>query len=236
MQKIHYPAQLPYTRQAQGLTLKEKLAFTFAGIIVLCGGVILVQRTVRKRQANAQQRLTYEDGSAATFAKQIKMAFDNDGWWGTDIESLRRVVVRIPTKQAFRQVIESYGKMYNQSMMAEMENELQSSEYNEVLAIISAKPERAISPGAGTGLTAGHFQGWAARLNSAFSKTYGLFPGTDEDAIRAVFIEIPSQTAFIHTANAYRGMYGRELTNDLKSELEFWEYGAFMSIIQQKPQ
>lgn len=220
--------------QQQGLTLREKLAWSLAGIILLGGTVILVRNTVRKRQAEQQQRLTYQDGSAATYAKQIKMAFDNDGWWGTNTAGLRAAIVRIPTKQSFRDVMDSYRKMYQRSMLADMESELQASEYNEMLSIIAAKPERHNTGGA-VAITIQHLQGWAGRLKAAFEKRYGFLPGTDEDAIRAVFMEMPTQAAFMQTASVYRSIYGRDLSADLRGELEFWEYQPYMQIISQKP-
>lgn len=236
MYSPHYPTYHRYSyQQQQGLTLREKLAWSLAGIIALGGAFILIRNTVRKRQADEQQRLTYVDGSAPTYAKQVRMAFANDGWWGTDTDSLRNTIVRIPTKQVFREVMDSYRKMYNRSLLADMESELQTSEYNEMLAIINAKPERTNASGQTNLLTAAQVQSWAARLKAAFDKRYGFMPGTDEDAIRAVFTEMPTQSAFAYTAAAYKSMYGRDLASDLKGELEFWEYAPYMQIIQQKP-
>ena len=58
---------------------------------------------------------------------------------------------------------------------------------------------------------------------------------TDENAIKAVFLEIPTQEDFKQTAIAYQKIYGNDLIGDLKSELEFWEYGPYMAIINNKP-
>ena len=76
---------------------------------------------------------------------------------------------------------------------------------------------------------------WARRLKAAFDITYGPFPGTDEDAIKAVFMEIPSQAAFAQVGIAYKKEYSKDLISDLKSELEFWEYAPMMQIINTKP-
>ncbi|HVI45231.1 MAG TPA: hypothetical protein VM802_10185 [Chitinophaga sp.] len=215
------------------LTLKEKLQYGLVGIIVIGGAVIIARRAILKDRANREQRLTYIDGNPATYAKQIKMAFDNDGWWGTDVKSLRTVVRHIPSKQVFKETMDSYAKLYNRSMMSDMQKELKSTEYNEMLAIINVKPER--NNGVQQQLSPAQYQSWAIRLKAAFDMAYGMFPGTDEAAIKAVFIEIPTQSAFEQVGRVYRTMYGNDLKHDLRHELEFWEYPSYMQIIYNKP-
>lgn len=226
-----------YHRQefSERLTTREKIAVGLAGIVMLGGAIILVRKMVTKRQADAEQKLTYQEGSTATLAKQIKMAFDNDGWFGTNTEALRNTIRRIPSRQIFRQTMDSYQKLYNSSLLRDMESELQLSEYNEMLSIISAKPERYTTSSANQPLTPVNFQSWAARLKAAFDKSYGFIPGTDEAAIKAVFNEIPTQSAFVQVGFAYKSLYGRDLITDLKGELEFWEYTPYLQIIYQKP-
>lgn len=60
-------------------------------------------------------------------------------------------------------------------------------------------------------------------------------PGTDEEAIKAVFIEIPTQSAFVQVGTAFQLLYNTNLLTALKSELEFWEYEPMMKIITSKP-
>ena len=79
------------------------------------------------------------------------------------------------------------------------------------------------------------YDGWAKRLKAAFDKEYGFVPGTDEDAIKAVFNEIPTQKAFIMTGIVYNKLYGSNMMTDLKGELEMWEYSDYMKIILSKP-
>ena len=69
------------------------------------------------------------------------------------------------------------------------------------------------------------YDGWAKRLKAAFDKSYGFMPGTDEDAIKAVFNEIPTQKAFVLTGIWYKKLYASNMMTDLKGELEMWEYG-----------
>jgi hypothetical protein len=215
-------------------TLKEKITYTILGIVVIGGSFFIGRSIVRRAKADNEERKTFEDGSAATYAKQIKMAFENDGWGGTDEEALRSILRKIASKEDFKNVLVSYERLYNSSMMRDMKDELQATEYNEMLAIIAAKPDRII-PGKKYGLTAVQYQSWARRLKAAFDISYGPFPGTDEPAIKAVFLEIPTQADFQKVARAYTQEYARDLITDLKSELEFWEYSPMMKIIEDKP-
>jgi hypothetical protein len=218
----------------QGFTLKEKIRYSLLGIVVVGGALLVGRGIIRKAAAKNEQKKTLEEGSAPTYAKQIKMAFHNDGWPGTDKEALRQAMRSIPSKSEFRKVMSSYQRLYNSSLLGDMQNALKSTEYNELLYIVAAKPET-YNPSAPMLLTAQQTGAWAKRLKAAFDITYGPFPGTDEQAIKAVFLEIPTQAAFGQVAAVYKSLYGNELDADLKSELEFWEYGPMMQIISNKP-
>ena len=127
-----------------------------------------VERLAKKglKIINHEELKTLEDGNAPTIAKQIKMAFDNDGWFGTDKDALRAAVRAIQSKSEFRKVMVSYQKLYNSSLLGDMQKELKSTEYNEMLYIVSAKPET-YNPNAPQQLTMDQLQGWAKRLNAA---------------------------------------------------------------------
>ncbi len=221
---------------ADEFTVEEKIKYGILGLVVIGGSFFIGRSIVRKARANTEEKKTYEDGTPATYAKQIKMAFENDMWWGwgTDEEALRKVIIAIPSKDEFKKVINSYQKLYARSMMADMQDDLTTSEYNEMLAIIASKPERGNAP-IQIQMSSLQYQSWAKRLKAAFEVTYWMLPGTDEDAVKAVFMEMPSQAAFWETAKAYQSLYGDDLVSDLKSELEFWEYVPMMEIIMKKP-
>lgn len=226
------------THEHDEFSLKEKLQYGILGVIVLGGSFFIGRSIIRKARAKSEQKRTYEDGNPATYAQEIKMAFENDMWfgWGTDEDKLRKTIIAIPSKEEFRKVINSYQKLYARSLMADMKDELTSSEYDEMLAIISTKPERG---NASIQIQSNPLQygAWARRLRAAFDvHTWGFLPyGTDEEAIKAVFMEMPTQAAFWETAKAYKAEYGDDLVDDLKSELEFYEYASYMSIIVNKP-
>ena len=217
-----------------GMTVKEKIQYSLLGIIVLGGSVIIGRNWIKKAVAKNEQNGTLEEGSTPTYAKQIRMAFDNDGWLGTDKVALRAAIREIPSKNEFRKVMVSYQRLYNSSLLADMQKELKSTEYNEMLSIVSAKPDiyRSTSP---KQITSGDLQGWAKRLRAAFDISYGPFPGTDEPAIKAVFLEIPTQSVFNEVSAVYQSLFGSDLITDLKSELEYWEYDPMMRLINSKP-
>ena len=215
------------------LTVREKIQYSLLGVLVLGGAVMLGRSIVKKATASNEQRKTYTEGNTATYAKQIKMAFDNDGWWGTDKDVLRQVIRVIPSKAEFRKVMTSYQKLYGRNLLADMQGELKTTEYNEILAIISTKPEHGEETV--NEVTAEKLQSWAKRVRAAFEISYGPFPGTDEPAIRAVFLEIPTQEAYRKMATVYQSMYGNSFTDDLRSELELWEYAPMMQLISGKP-
>jgi len=219
-------------------TLEEKIKYGIAGVIVLGASFFIGRSIIRKARSTSEEKRTFEDGNEATYAKQMKMAFENDNWfgWGTDEEALRKTIQAIPSKEVFRKVIKSYQKLYARSLMADMKSDLSTSEYEEMLAIISTKPEKGVKPFQ-IQISVQQCQAWAKRLRSAFNEhTWGFLPyGTDEEAIKSVFMEMPSQTAFNETARAYMNLYGDDLISDLKSEREFYEWGPMMSIISKKP-
>ena len=214
------------------LTLKEKILYSLIGLGIVGGGVFFGRKLVLKSVANREEKKSFEDGTPATYAKQIKMAFENDGWWGTDTEKLRTTLRDIPSKQVFLKVQESYKKLYNGNMIADMSDELQSTEYNEMMQIIAAKPLKA---GAKVSDPNIKYMAWAKRLKAAFDKVYGFLPGTDAEAIKAVLAEIPTQKAFINTGIIYKKLYGSNVMNELKSEGEFGQYSEWMKIITSKP-
>ena len=213
-------------------TIKEKVLYTLAGVVILGGSLFIGRSLIRKARSNSEEKKTFEEGSPADMAKRLKMAFENDGWFGTDENAIRNVFRSVPSKDEFKKIITSYQKLYSSSLMADLKDELQSSEYNEMLAILSAKPEQNGQP-----LLPGSAQhsAWARRLKAAFDLSYGWFPGTDEDAIKAVFMEIPTQTAFQQVALAYKKEFGNDLLIDLYKELEAWERAEMMDIINKKP-
>jgi hypothetical protein len=225
-----------YSHNPDDFTLKEKLQYAAIGLLLVGGTFFIGRKLVREARAMNEEKKTYDDGNAAYYAQKLKMAFENDNsfGWGTDEEAIRAVLRKVPTKAEFKAVMASYQKLYARSLMADLKEELSTSEYNEMLAIVGGKPD-AITKNGQPLIGPQQYRSWAQRLRAAFDITYWFVPGTDEAAIKAVFMEIPTQADFQQVARAYQSEYGDDLMRDLKSELEFWEFGSMMNIIQQKP-
>jgi hypothetical protein len=220
-------SQLPVTTS---VSPKNEFIYGILGLLAVGGAIYFGRRYILKRIAGKEENSSLEEGSAPTYAKQLKMSFENDGWPGTDTTALRNTLRQIKSKDEFKQVMTSYGKLYNTNLLKDMSNELQSTEYNEMIQIVGAKPEK---KGAVPSKTL--YIAWAKRMKAAFDKMYGLFPGTDSDAIIAVFNEMPTQTALVQTAGVYKSLFGSNMLEDLKSEGEFGQYEQWMKIIIGKP-
>jgi hypothetical protein len=217
-------------------TLKEVVLYGALSLVVLGGSFFVGRTIIRKARSTSEEKKTYTDDNAAFYAQKLKLAFENDMIfnWGTDEEAIRNTLRAVPSKEVFKSIINSYQKLYARSLMMDLKSELTTSDYNEMLAIIAGKPDKANSSTANQ-IGDQQYTAWAQRLKAAFDITYWFVPGTDEPAIKAVFTEMPTQLDFQKTALAYKKLYGNNLINDLQHELEFWEYGSFMEIINNKP-
>ncbi len=192
-------------------------------------------RIVRKQIANVEENKSLGKDQHATWAKQIKNAFDNNGWWGTDEALLRNTIKEIPSQEDFEKVQASYRKLYEGANLVEtMTGELKQTEYNEMLAIIEGKPEKAKD--AKKGVVIYDPDVWAKRFNAAVNYQWlGVFWGTDTEAITAVVNELPSQQAFVETAAAYRKLYGVSLMDDLTGDISPTEIANYKATVLRKP-
>lgn len=227
---LAYPTPISYPPQV-GTSLKEKLGYGIAASLILGAGIYFIDRAVKKQKEKKSDLKSFADGSPQTLAKQIKMTFENDGLPGTDLVKLRYLMGSLKSKQQWNQVLTEYDNQFHSNLLADMKKELESSEYDEMMFIKESKPEKAGQKIAKEVL----YKNWAKRLKSAFDKTYSFLPGTDENAIKAVFMEIPTQQDFVNVGKAYQREYKSSFITDLKSELEFWEYPNYMNLIVKKP-
>lgn len=224
-----YPTQ-NYPPQ-QGMSLKEKLGYGIVATLLLGTGIYIVNKKYQKIIAKKSDLKSFNDGSPQTVAKQIKMAFENNNLPGTDLTKLRYLMSSLKSKDQWAKVVAEYNNQFHTNLLQDMKKELESSEYDEMMFIKESKPQK----DGQKVLKEVLYKNWAKRLKSAFDKTYSFLPGTDENAITAVFTEIPSQKDFMQVAFAYQNEYKRGFIIDLKSELLGYEYATFMTLILKKP-
>jgi hypothetical protein len=121
--------------------LKTTVIYSALGLGTATGLFFLVRHFYKKSRANISQKRSLETGDPATFAKQLKMAFDNDNYlgWGTNEEMVLQVFREIPSKSMYSKVQREYFNLYGKSLNADLEQELSSEEYNELIRILNAK-------------------------------------------------------------------------------------------------
>lgn len=218
-------------QQKSGANIKEVVIYSAIGLVLVGGTLFIGNKLLHKGISNTEEKKALEPDSTTSQAKQLKMAFDNDGWWGTDEELIRKTLRGLKDKKTYRDVAASYKKLYNSPLTKDMQEELTSTEYDEMMNIIAAKPEEYKK---GQPITY-NYLAWAKRLRSAVSTYYWIFPGTDEDAIKSVFIEIPTQTAFAKVKSAYKTEYGDDLMSDLQGDLDLFTIIELQQLISKKP-
>lgn len=231
LKAIKEPTQPVAIPPKSSLNLKDVVIYGTLGLVVIGGTLYLISRVLKEQRANKEEKKSLDVDSSAATAKKIRMALDNDMWfgWGTDEEMLRKAIIEIPTKDEFKKVAASFKKLYDEPLTAALQGDLSTAEYNEMMAIIAGKPEK-------KGDKANYNHAAAAvRLYNAMSIWYGIFPGTDEDAIKAVFMEVPTQADYKKIESVYYQKYGNTLQYDLEGDLSQSYIDEYMSILRRKP-
>lgn len=129
------------TETQKAENLKTVVIYSALGLGTATGLFFLARHFFKKEKANQAQKSSLDEGDPATYAKQLKMAFDNDNsfGWGTNEEQVFRVFNDIPSKNMYTKVQREYSNMYGKSLNADLEDELSSEEYNELIRILNAK-------------------------------------------------------------------------------------------------
>ena len=218
------------TLKDESWTLKEKIVYGLLAAVGVGGTIYIGRKLILNAISNKEELKSFEDGTPATTAKQIKMAFENDGWWGTNTEALREALISVPSQEDWQKIIASYKKQYsNANLIHDLSDELQSTELNEMMQIINSKPLKK-----GQATQANQYRAWAKRLKASFDKDYGFLPGTDSVAVKVTLEEIPTQAAFIKVGVEYKTLYKTNILDDLKGEAEFGQYNEWLQIIVKK--
>lgn len=121
--------------------LKTVVIYSTLGVGTATGLFFLARHFYKKTRANLSEKRSLEEGDPATFAKQLKMAFENDNYfgWGTNWNVVKQVFQAIPSKNMYAKVQREYLNLYSKSLNADLEDELSSEEYNELIRILNGK-------------------------------------------------------------------------------------------------
>jgi hypothetical protein len=121
--------------------LKTIVIYSTVGVGTATGLFFLARHFFRKTLANQSEKRSLDEGDPATYAKQLKMAFDNDNYfgWGTNWEVVKQVFTDLPSKNMYAKVQKEYMRLYNKSLNADLEDELSSEQYNELIRIVNTK-------------------------------------------------------------------------------------------------
>lgn len=204
--------------------------------LLAAGGTIglgvLTYWLYRKVVSTGEEKKAFNADSPTAYAKQIKQGLDNNNWPGADTVTVRSAIVSIPDKATMRKVSKSFNKLYGTPLGTALQDGLKTTEYTEMMAIIRTKPEK---QGKGKEQTIYDPLAWAERLNAAVNyEWWGIGWGTDTDAIKQVFKEIPSQKAWEDIKDAYREEYQTEVEDDLDDDIDSDEYD-YRAVIAKKP-
>jgi len=121
--------------------LKTAVIYSTLGVGTGTGLFFLARHFYKTTLANQSEKRSLDEGDPATYAKQLKMAFENDNYfgWGTNWTVVKQVFEDLPSKSMYSKVQREYMRLYAKSLNADLEDELSSEEYNELIRIINAK-------------------------------------------------------------------------------------------------
>lgn len=208
----------------------------YAGSTLLIGGVAFftARHFLKKNKAGNAEKESLNEGTPENFAKRLKMAFDNDGWWGTNVKEIRKVFTEIPDMTAFTKVAAKYEDITKQSkgaLFKDLTDELTTSELYEMQSILKGKP---MKPGQKPVFNWNAAYAIIHRIKAAFDYTVLGMPSTDKGALENALNQIPSLYAFAMVKVGYKKEYGREIENDLDDELDVFDF-SWKKIVYTKP-
>lgn len=121
--------------------LKTVVIYSTLGVGTATGLFFVARHFYKKTLANQSEKRSLEEGDPATYAKQLKMAFENDNYfgWGTNWEVVKQVFAELPSKSMYTKVQREYMRLYSKSLNADLEDELSSEEYNALIRILNGK-------------------------------------------------------------------------------------------------
>jgi len=121
---------------------KSIVLYSVLGIGTATGIILLGRRIINKSKQNKAQKSNLIKGNPSTYSTQLYMAMGNEHWYATaDKVSIFNILNSIPSQSMYAKVQDSYKNDYKTNLNADLEQRLNSDEYNEAVRMISLKPK-----------------------------------------------------------------------------------------------
>lgn len=120
-------------------------------VALTAGGLIYgATRYIKSTKKDSAQKDVLLYASPESIANQLRMAFENDYYPGTDEESVFDAFNKMPTQAYYQLVIAAYKSLFGSSFFLQLsnslpddlKNELSAADYMKVASIIQSKPLR----------------------------------------------------------------------------------------------
>lgn len=120
---------------------RKVITYAAVGVGALLGTWLIASKIEEIQRTNLENQ-GLNANSPASFAKRLKMAFDNDGpfGWGTDEEAIYTIFRQLPSRAFYAQVVSAYKTLYSNDLNAVLQDELRTTEFNKVVAIYQSRP------------------------------------------------------------------------------------------------
>src|SRR5688572_18916387 len=99
------PYSPPNLPQGPGMSTQTKVLIG-VGVVAAVGlGIGWAYKAYKAKQSDKAEGKSFTEGSSETLAKQIHMAFANDGWPGTNIVELRAIMTKVKSLQEWENIV-----------------------------------------------------------------------------------------------------------------------------------
>ena len=121
---------------------KSIILYSVLGIGTATGIILIGRRFINKSKQNKAQKSNLIKGNPSTYSTQLYMAMGNEHWYTeSDKSSIFSILNAIPSQAMYAKVQDSYKNDYKTNLNADLEQRLNSDEYNEAVRMISLKPK-----------------------------------------------------------------------------------------------
>jgi hypothetical protein len=125
--------------------LKTIVIYGGVGLIIAGGAFVGIRYLIRNYRKNSTAKDSLDYGSASSYATRLKMAFENDNYfgWGTNLTEVSNVFNEISSKDQYAAIEKAYSALYpGKQLNLDLKDELTTKEYNDVMNTLSYKPQK----------------------------------------------------------------------------------------------